>query len=491
MRGIQPVRFLAALAVIALTAAACEGADVTENGDAPDDPIDDADADDPDADADADAATDEEIEEQLDEEEVPEDATAVTIAAVNNPQMQDMNELADRFNDEQDEVFVQFVILPEEQLRDRVTQDVATEAGQFDIVTIGNYEAPIWAANGWLTNLSEFYEGDDEYDHEDFIEPVRDTLSHEGDLHAVPFYGESSFLMYQEEIFEEEGIEMPERPTWDEVADIARELHDPDENFYGICLRGAAGWGANLAPLNTVVNTFGGIWYDMDWNAQLDQPEFIEAVQFYVDLLDEAGQPDPASDSFTECLPLFAGGDVAMWYDATSAVTTVEDPDASDVAGNVGYAYAPVRDTDAAGWLWAWAMAIPASSDNQEAAWEFVRWSTSKDYHRLVGEEIGWERTPPGARESTYDIPEYQEVSEAYGDIYLDSMLEVDAENPGVEETPYIGIQWIGIPEFQDLGTDVSQEIADAIAGNQSVEDAMEEGQRLAEQVAEQGGYRD
>lgn len=417
--------------------------------------------------------------------------TEVTVATVNNPQMQDMQQLVEHFHEEQDEIQVQFVVLPEEQLRDRVTQDVAAGAGLFDVVTIGNYEAPIWADNGWLTNLSEFYEGDEEYDYEDFIQPVRDTLSHEGDLHAVPFYGESSFTMYRADVFEEAGIEMPERPTWDEVAEIARELHNPDEDFYGICLRGGPGWGANLAPLNTVVNTFGGRWYDMEWNAQLDQPEFQEAVQFYVDLLNDAGQPDPARDSFTECLPLFSGGNAAIWYDATSAVTTVEDPASSDVAGDIGYAYAPTKETDAAGWLWAWAMAIPETSQNKEAAWEFVRWGTSKEYHQLVGEELGWERTPPGARQSTYEIEEYREAAEAYVDIYLNAMMEVDAENPGVEETPYIGIQWIGIPEFQDLGTAVSQEISAAIAGQKSVEAALQEGQRLAEQVAEQGGYRD
>lgn len=461
MRKARVQLTLAGLLALALVAAACEGAGVDEDGDAA-----------------GDAGGDGGI-------------TNVTIASVNNPQMQDMNQLVEEFHAEQDEVQVQFVTLPEEQLRDRVTQDVATEAGQFDIVTIGNYEAPIWAENGWITNLAEYYEEDEDYDHEDFVEPVRDTLSHEGDMYAMPFYGESSFLMYREDVFEEEGIDMPERPTWDEVAEIARDLHAPDESFYGICLRGAPGWGANLAPLNTVINTFGGRWYDMEWNAQLDSPEVHEALQFYVDLLNDAGQPDPASDSFTECLPLFSGGDAAMWYDATSAVTTVEDPDSSDVAGDVGYAFAPTKETDAAGWLWAWAMAIPEGSQNKDAAWEFVRWATSKEYHRLVGEELGWERTPPGARESTYEIEEYLEEAEAYADIYLEAMMEVDAENPGVEETPYIGIQWIGIPEFQDLGTEVSQEFAAAIAGRQSVEDALEEAQRLAERVAEQGGYRD
>ena len=459
---------------LSLVLAACTGAGV-------DDEVDD-----PMAEEDA-----PEVDEQLpDDADVPDDVTRVTVASVNNPQMQDMQQLVEQFHAEHPDIQVQFVVLPEEQLRDRVTQDVATGAGQFDIVTIGNYEAPIWAPNGWLTNLSEFYDGDAEYDYEDFVEPVRDTLSHEGDLYAVPFYGESSFLMYREDLFEEQGIEMPERPTWDEVAEIARQVHDPDNDMYGICLRGQPGWGAQLAPLNTVVNTFGGRWFDMEWNPQVNEPEFVEAVQFYVDLLDDAGQPDPASDSFTECLPLFAGGNAAMWYDATSAVTTVEDPNSSDVAGNVGYAYAPVKETDAAGWLWAWALAIPEGSQNKEAAWEFVRWATSKEYHQLVGEDLGWERTPPGARQSTYDIPEYREAAAAYVDIYLDAMMEVDAENPGVEKTPYVGIQWIGIPEFQDLGTSVSQEIAAAIAGNQSVEDALAEGQRLAEQVADQGGYR-
>jgi sorbitol/mannitol transport system substrate-binding protein len=418
------------------------------------------------------------------------DVTNITIAAVNNPQMEDMRELTNFFHDEHPNVRVEWVILPENQLRDRVTQDIATEGGQFDVMTIGTYEAPIWAENGWLTGLTDYAQSDEDYDVEDVIEPIRTALSFEDQLYAVPFYGESSFLMYRTDLFEEAGLEMPERPTWEEVDGFARELHDPGNDMYGICLRGLPGWGEVFAPLNTVVNTFGGRWYDMEWNAQLTEEPFVEAVEFYVDLVREAGQPGAANSGFTECLTTYGQGNAAMWYDATSAAGSVENPEASTVVGQSGYVFAPVKETDASGWLWAWALAIPETSQSQDAAWEFVNWATSKEYIRLVGEELGWERVPPGSRVSTYEIPEYQEAAEAFATITVDAINEAEVENPGTEETPYVGVQYVGIPEFQDLGTRVSQEIAAAIAGNQSVADALETGQQLAEDVAERGGYR-
>ena len=426
----------------------------------------------------------------VDDAAAPDGIAAVTVATVNNPQMQDVQALVDRFHAENEDVQVQFVVLPEEQLRDRVTADVAAAGGQFDVVTIGTYETPIWAENGWLTNLSDFAEADAAYEVDDLIPAIRTALSFEDDVYAVPFYGESSFLMYRTDVFEEAGLEMPERPTWDEVASFARELHDPGNDFYGICLRGQPGWGAQLAPLNTVVNTFGARWFDESWDPQLTEAPFVEAVEFYVDLINDAGQPGAATDSFTECLTTYGQGNAAMWYDATVAASILEDPAASNVVGQNGYVFAPVRETESAGWLWAWALGIPETSRNKEAAWRFVSWATSQEYIQLVGEELGWARVPPGSRSSTYQLAEYQETAQAFADITLQAINEADVENPGTRPTPYVGVQYVGIPEFQDLGTAVSQEIAAAIAGRQSVTEALEKGQEFAEDVADRGGYR-
>ena len=246
-----------------------------------------------------------------------------------------------------------------------------------------------------------------------------------------------------------------------------------------------------LAPLNTVILTFGGRWYDEEWNAYLNSPETTQAVQFYVDLVRNSGQPGAPSSGFSECLTALSQGNAAMWYDATVAAGSLEDPATSTVAGKIGYAPAPVVETENAGWLWAWSLAIPETSQNKDAAWTFMEWATSKDYMQLVGNELGWARVPPGSRLSTYEIPEYQEAAAAFADVTLQSIEGVNPEQPGVYPQPWVGVQYVTIPEFQDLGTRVSQEISAAIAGQQTVEEALAKAQTYAEETAEEGGYKE
>ena len=407
----------------------------------------------------------------------------LTLATVNNPQMVDMEQLKGEFEADNPDIKVKFVQMEENDLRDAVTKDVATQGGQYDMVTIGAYEVPLWQQNDWIRNLSPYVEESEDYDVDDLMPPVREAISVDGELYAVPFYGESSFLMYNKEIFAAAGLTMPENPTWTQVADLARKAKSAEHA--GICLRGKPGWGEGAASLTTVVNTFGGAWYDEEWNAQVDQPEFAEATEFYADLLRDAGQPDPVSTGFTECLNLFSQGRAAIWYDATSAAGTLESPELSKVAGKVGYVAAPVQETEASGWLWSWNLAIPSTSKNADQAWEFLSWATSKDYAKLVGEELGWSRVPPGARLSTYEIPEYQEAAGTFADKTKDTMLAVDPAQPGVNKQNWVGIQYITIPEWQDLGTQASQKIAEVYAGRSTVDQAMAEVQKLAAAAGE------
>nr|WP_312856661.1 sugar ABC transporter substrate-binding protein [Phytoactinopolyspora halotolerans] len=405
---------------------------------------------------------------------------------VGNPQMEDLAQLTEDNFTADTGIDVNFTILPTSELRDRVTQDVATQGGQYDVVTVGGYEVPIWAENGWLAELGDAASGDQSYDYGDLLDPMVTSLGGpDGGVYALPFYGESSFLMYRTDVFEDEGLTMPERPTWPEIADLAAEVDEARSDMAGICLRGLPGWGELFAPLTTVVNTFGGTWFTEDWDAEVDAPEFREAVEFYVELVREHGQAGAAQSGFTECLNTFGQGNAAMWYDATSASGPLEDPAASKVAGDVGYVHAPVVQTDASGWLWVWALAVPETTQQPEAAQEFAHWATSKEYEELVGEELGWSRVPAGKRQSTYDIPEYAEAAEAFGQITLQAIEEADPVDPGVQPRPTVGVQYVTIPEFADLGTKVSQEISAAIAGQGSVEDALENGQELAETIAE------
>jgi sorbitol/mannitol transport system substrate-binding protein len=409
----------------------------------------------------------------------------ITVLMVGNPQMEDIAKLtADNFT-KSTGITVKFTILPENELRDKVTQDVATQGGQYDVATIGAYEASIWAKNGWLHELDSYAKADSAYDSADLLQPMVKSLSGEdGKLYAAPFYGESSFLMYNKDLFAAKGLTMPERPTWQQVADLAAKLNDKSTGTAGICLRGLPGWGEMFAPLTTVVNTFGGTWFEKDWTPKVNAPEFTEATKFYVDLVRNYGEPGASQAGYTECLNTFGQGKAGMWYDATAAAGSLEDKSTSKVAGKVGYAYAPVAKTKSSSWLWTWALAMPKTTKHADAAWKFVSWATSKEYEKLVGEKLGWPRVPAGKRQSTYQIPEYQASAKGFANVTLKSIEEADPTNPGLQPRPAPGVQFVAIPEFADLGTKVSQQVAAAIAGSTTVDKALADGQKLAEEVA-------
>src|SRR5215213_6227868 len=412
-------------------------------------------------------------------------ADTINVLMVNNPQMVDLQQLTAEHFTAETGITVNYTVLPENDVRDKISQEFSSQAGQYDVATLSNFEIPIYARSGWIAPLDDYVAADTEFDQDDVLAPMTASLSgDDGRLYGEPFYGESSFLMYRTDVLEAAGIEMPTNPTWQEVADIAAQVDGAEPGMAGICLRGQPGWGQVFAPLTTVVNTFGGTWFTEDWQAQVDSPEFREATQFYVDLVREHGETGASQAGFTECLNNLVQGNVAMWYDATSAAGSLEAAD-SPVKGKIGYAAAPVVKTKSSGWLYAWSWGIQEASTKKDNAWKFVSWASGKDYEKLVGERLGWSRVPAGKRASTYEIPQYQKEAAAFGGPTRAAIEAADPLNPGVQPRPAPGIQFVGIPEFPGLGTEVSQDISSAIAGRMSVPDALRRGQRLADDVAE------
>jgi sorbitol/mannitol transport system substrate-binding protein len=405
-------------------------------------------------------------------------SVTLNVATVNNGQMKDMESLKSEYEKENPGTTVNFQVMEEGDLRAAVTADVAAGAGQYDIVTIGAYETPQWGANGWLVDLTPDLQSDSSYDMNDLLPPVRDVNTYDGKLFAVPFYGESSFLMYNKEVLDKAGVTFSGTPTWQEVAAAAKKVNSGD--MAGICMRGKPGWGDLFAPLTTVIQTFGGNWYDDQWNATVDTPEWKEAVGFYKKMLDESGEKDPVSYSFNECLTALKEGKAAMWADATVAASMLEAED-SPVKGKMGYVPMPVEKTKQSGWLWSWNLAIPKSTKQKDAAVKFVKWATSKDYIKLVGNKIGWSNVPPGSRTSTYDLPEYKQAAEAYAPLTLEVMSAVNPKQPGVNPQPWVGIQYVSIPEFQDVGNQCAQLVADYLANRTSIDDALGKCQSIAQ----------
>lgn len=412
--------------------------------------------------------------------------TALTIATVSNPDMERMQRLSEAFSSDEPNIELEWVFLDENTLRQRVTTDIATGGGQFDIVTIGTYEAPIWAERGWLVPLSAMPDG---YDVEDLLPTIRESLSFEGELYAAPVYGESAFTMYRTDLFEEAGLEMPEAPTWDFIRTAASTISEQNDDVYGICLRAKPGWGENIALITAMANSYGARWFDMDWRPQFDSEAWASAVNDYVSLLTGFGPPDASSNGYAETLELFQKGECAIWIDATVAASAITDPEVSTVADRVGFALAPDRGLGKrSNWLWAWALGISAGSEQQEAAKRFVAWATSKEYAELVAREDGWANVPPGTRKSLYENPEYSQAA-PFAEMVLASIEAADPEAPTTEEVPYTGIQYVAIPEFPGMATAVGARIAEAVAGNIPTQEALENAQWVTEKVIERARF--
>ncbi len=415
-------------------------------------------------------------------------AKTISVAIVANGQMQDIAKLTPSLFTAKSGIKVKYTILDEGKLRQVTTRDVGSGGKAFDAVMIGPYEAPQFGVAGLLKDLTPLAKGDSAYNYNDLIPAVRNALSASGHLYAAPFYGESSFLMYRKDILAKNGVKMPLHPTWQQVAAAARKIKT--SSMAGICLRGKPGWGDLGAAFTTVLNTFGGTWWSAKPNgkpdkAQVDQPAFKDALDFYATLVQDAGEKDAANSSFNECLTQYQAGKVAMWYDATVAAGTLEATD-SPVKGKNGFAFAPVFKTKSSGWLWSWALAIPKSSPDPSDAWKYIAWATGKQYLRAAGPRVkgGWASIPPGTRVSTYRIPQYKKAAKAFAAITLAAMKAAPINNPGTTKRPGLpGVQYVGIPQFQDVGNRCTQLISAVIAGSMKDTAAISQCQQIAEQA--------
>ena len=411
--------------------------------------------------------------------------TQLNIATVNNSDMIIMQRLSKEFETAHPDIKLNWVVLEENVLRERVTTDIATKGGSFDILTIGTYEAPIWGKKNWLVPFDDLPAS---YDVDGLIKPIRDGLSADGKLYALPFYGESSFTFYRKDLFDKAGVSAPK--TYAELDQILPKLKAAGgSGVYPLCLRGKPGWGENMAYFDTLVNTMGGRWFDEKWQPQINTPEWKKALTWYVDNMKKYGPPGATSNGHNENRALFATGKCALWIDATSAAGYISNPKDSQVADKVAYAVAPTGTVpNGAQWLWSWALGIPASTKHSAEAKQFVEWATSKEYIQLVAKTDGWTVVPPGTRTWTYEQPEYQQAA-PFAALTLQAIQQADPIHPSAKPVPYTGVQFVGIPEFQAIGTYVGQQVAAALAGKESVAKALENGQSFAKRTLERAGY--
>jgi len=415
-------------------------------------------------------------------------STQLNIATVNNSHMMEMQKLTPEFERLYPDIELKWHVYNEGSLRMRAIADIASGGGHYDVVTIGLYETPIWAQRDWLVPLQT----NSNYDVNDLLPTIKSGLSYQGKLYAAPFYGESSMLMYRKDLLSKAGLSFDKRPTWDEIANAAKAMHNPSDEVYGICLRGKPGWGDNMALLSTIVNSFGGRWFDMNWKPEIDSAVWHRAVSFYVDLLNNYGPPNPERNSFTEILALSRAGKCAMWVDASIAASFITNKEQSNYAAQWAYTESPYQvTTQGASWLWAWSLAIPKKAINAEAAQTFISWATSKEYIKLVASNNGWANIPTGTRSSTYENTHYIEAVGAFAEAELAALNSANPNDNTLKASPYSGIQFVPIPEFVAIGGSTGQKITEALEGKISIKQALDSAQKITLREMKRAGYYD
>lgn len=413
--------------------------------------------------------------------------TTLTIATVNNVQMVEMQKLSSVFQKNHPDIHINWVVLEENVLRQRVTTDISTHGGQYDILTIGNYEVPIWAEQGWLTPLENLPAS---FDLADILEPVREGINYKGKLYALPFYAESVMTLYRTDLFKKAGLTMPPNPTYDQIRQFADKITSKEDGVSGICLRGKPGWGENMAYFTTLVTAFGGQWFDMQWKATINTPAWKQALTYYTDILKTDGPAGVSSNGFNENLTLFSGGHCGIWIDATSAAGTLYDPKQSSVADKIGFAAVPTGSfMGGPTWLWSWNLAIPASSKQPEAAREFILWATSKEYVELVAKTDGWVNIPPGTRASSFASEDYKKAA-PFSSFVEDAINHSNPNGQTKNPRPYTGAQFVGIPQFQAIGTQVGQSVAATLTGSASADQTLATAQSTVDRMIRQAGYQ-
>lgn len=407
--------------------------------------------------------------------------TTINIATIANGDMTIMAQLSSKYEQDHPGIKINWHVMSDGELRKSVLEAMSKPEAPYDVVTVGTYEAPLWGKKGWLTPLDKLPA---DYKVDDLLKPVRNALSWNNTLYALPFYGESSMTYYRKDLLAAQGLTMPAEPDWSDIKRIAAKLTDKTKGQYGLCLRGLSGWGDNVTLVTTMANGYGAQWFDMDWKATLDSPEWRQVLTDYVQMVKDYGPPDTAKNSFPQIIRLFAEGRCAMWVDSTVAAGMLTNPQISMVADKVGFAAAPGGITrNGSNWLWSWALGVPTNSAHRDEAVAFIAWATSPQYINTVAQVVGWGAVPPGSRQSTYEQTRYLRLA-PYAQQVKAAIESASVEHPTLGPSPYQGVQYVSIPGFDVMGNQVGDNLVALLDGKLTVEETLARNQQQVSAIA-------
>ncbi|MBO1255757.1 extracellular solute-binding protein [Alteromonas sp. 5E99-2] len=412
--------------------------------------------------------------------------TKLVIGAVDSIDILLLKEVSKLYEEQNPTVHLEWRLMNETTLRTRVLTDLALSDGQFDVMTIGAYETPIWAKQQWLTALENLPKS---YDIEDIVKPVRNVLSISGNFYGLPINAESSVLYYRKDLFLKAGLSLPIQFTYETLIEYSKQLHQIEDGVSGICLRGKPSWGESIALISTIAQSYGGTWFDSDWRPQLNTPQWKKALEVYILLTKNYGPAETSNKGFNELLTLFSSGRCAIWIDSSVAAGTLFNPNTSQVSEDVAVTKAPSGYLSAPSeWFWTWAFAIPTSSKHKLEATKFITWATSKEYIKHIARNKGIYSVPSGTRYSTYDT-RFSDIKVPYSAITLSTIEASGAKYQNSKAKPYLGIQYASIKEFPAIGNQVADLIDQVVREQLTVDEALKASQAIAEKQMKASGY--
>jgi len=303
----------------------------------------------------------------------------IRFVATNHPYPEAIKALIPEF-EKQTGIKVNMESYFEDQLTQKLTVEMTSGSSTIDVfMTRPLQEGRLFSKNKWYEPLNP-YLGDASktpaaWDWADFQKSAVEATTLNSTVYAVPIVSEWQMLFYRKDLFERAGLKPP--TTLEELEAAAKKLHNPEKDMYGIVSRGQRG--AAVTQFSSYLFEFGGDFLK-NGKSVIDTPEAVKAIQFYGKILKEYGPPGVTNMSWPQAQALMASGKVAMWTDASTLLPGLLDPQKSKIADKVGLAPFPAGPAGFKPFnVVPWAVSVSAQSKNKDAAWEFVKWLSSKE----------------------------------------------------------------------------------------------------------------
>lgn len=367
--------------------------------------------------------------------------------------------------EEETGIQVNFDTLPQNELKNKIELDMASSTGQYDVVMYDYVLNTQYAEAQWIKDLSSYIESNN-VDLDDFFPGFLNAFQYNDTQYAMPFFGESLILMYNQEIFDDVGIEDPPS-TMQELKEVSQKIKDA--GYDAIAMRGARGEGMNVFTWASFFLGHGANWFDKEGNPTVNSQESVDATQLYAELLNDYGPSGASNFTWDQVQLSMQQGTVAMVIDSLNFAPRLENPENSQVVGKVGYAMIPAGPAEQVTGMGTWGMAIPEGSKNPDAAFEFVNWATSADIQ--LETSLNGDRAD-ATRKSVWEDAEFQDKYN-YGNWAEIAKMSMDKAEKNYRPP---------IPEWRELGDRVSVAISDVLAG-EDPQKALDQAQQDLEKI--------